>query len=131
MKSLARWFCPLVGLAGAVTGCVRSPATMSAMPSTLHVQQICPGATYVVVSEFKKSWTGWGFLGFPFDTGPNVAEFVNSEVNRLRGDAAIDVMLRTDFTLRDFVFYAFALPGYNVSGKVIRYTGTDCFRGTA
>jgi len=131
MKRLARWFCPLVGLAGAVTGCVRFPATMSAMPSTLHVQQICPGATYVVVSEFKQSWGSWGFLGFPTSSVPNVAEFVNSEVNRLRGDAAIGVMLRTDFRIRFFYFWISVLPGYTVSGKVIRYTGTDCFRGTA
>jgi|SRR5437773_2194742 len=131
MKRLARWFCPLVGLAVAVTGCVRSQTSMSAMPSTLHVQQICPGATYVVVSEFKQSWGGWGFLGFPFSAGPNVAEFVNSEVNRLRGDAAIDVMLRTDFRIRYFYFWITALPGYSVSGKVIRYTGTDCFPGAA
>lgn len=131
MRRLARAFCPLVGLAVAVTGCVRLQTSMSAMPSTVHVQQICPGATYVVVSEFKKSWGGWGFLGFPFSAGPNVAEFVNSEVKRLGGDAVIDVMLRTDWRVRFFYLYLSMLPGYNVSGKVIRYTGTDCFRGTA
>ncbi len=38
-------FLPL-GLAVALMGCVRSQVSMSAMPSTLHVDQICPGAKY-------------------------------------------------------------------------------------
>jgi hypothetical protein len=116
-----------LGLAVALTGCVRSQTSMSAMPSTLHVDQICPGATYLMVSEFEKSWTGWGFMGFPFSAGPNVASYVNEEVWRLGGDAAIDVMLRTHFTVRSlYIFWQSQLPGYSVSGKVIRYTDTNC-----
>lgn len=131
MMRLALSFSPLLGLAVALTGCVRSQASMSAMPSTLHVQQICPGATYELVGEFEQGWSGWGFLGFPFSAGPNVAEFVNSEVARLRGDAAMDVMLRTDFRMRLLFVYITALPGYIVSGKVIRYTDTSCFPSEA
>lgn len=119
-------FLPL-GLAVALMGCVRSQTSMSAMPSTLHVDQICPGANYLMVSEFEKSWTGWGFMGFPFSAGPNVASYVNREVWDAEGDAAIDVMLRTNFTVRSFSFFwQSQLPGYSVSGKVIRYTDTNC-----
>ncbi len=118
-------FLPL-GLVVALMGCVRSQVSMSAMPSTLHVDQICPGANYSVVSEFEETWTGWGFMGFPFSAGPNVASYVNEEVWRLGGDAAIDVMLRTNFTVRSLYYWHSKLPGYSVSGKVIRYTDTNC-----
>lgn len=115
-----------LGLAVALMSCARSQTSMSAMPSTLHVNQICPGANYLMVSEFEKSWTGWGFMGFPFSAGPNVASYVNEEVWRQGGDAAIDVMLRTNFTVRSLYYWHSKLPGYSVSGKVIRYTDTDC-----
>ncbi len=116
-----------LGLAVALMSCVRSQTSMSAMPSSLHVDQICPGANYLMVAEFEKSWTGWGFMGFPFSAGPNVASYVNGEVWDVGGDAAIDVMLRTDFTARSAsIFWQSQLPGYSVSGKVIRYTDTNC-----
>jgi hypothetical protein len=116
-----------LGLVVALMGCVRSQVSMSAMPSTLHVDQICPGATYSVISEFEKTWTGWGFMGFPFSAGPNVSTYVNGEVWQHGGDAAMDVMLRTDSAMRGFGdFWEARLPRYFVSGKVIRYTDTDC-----
>jgi hypothetical protein len=118
-------FLPL-GLVVGLMGCMRSQTSMSAMPSTLHVDQICPGATYSLVSEFEKSWTGWGFMGFPFSAGPNVASYVNGEVWQVGGDAAMDVMLRTNFTVRALLYWVTMLPGYTVSGKVIRYTDTNC-----
>ncbi len=118
-------FLPL-GLVVGLMGCMRSQTSMSAMPSTLHVQQICPGATYSLVSEFEETWTGWGFMGFPFSAGPNVASYVNGEVWQVGGDAAMDVMLRTNFTVRALLYWVTMLPGYTVSGKVIRYTDTNC-----
>ena len=127
MWRFARSFSLPLGLVVALMGCMRLHTSMSAMPSTLYVQQICPGATYSVVSEFEETWVGWGFAGFPFSAGPNVASYVNGEVWQVGGDAAMDVMLRTDFTQRNFgSLWQSMLAGYSVSGKVIRYTDTNC-----
>jgi hypothetical protein len=39
----------------------------------------------------------------------------------------MDVMLRTDFTVVNLsILWQSMLPGYSVSGKVIRYTNTNC-----
>jgi hypothetical protein len=118
----------------AASGCVRSPASLTAAPSSLFVRQYCPGAEIQIVGEFEKGWSSWGLLGWPIGGRRDVAARVDIEVERLGGDASMDVKIDTEYRLYDFSqFIPFMLPilvtGYYVSGKVIRYTGTDCGAG--
>jgi hypothetical protein len=114
----------------AASGCVRLPASLTAAPSSLFVRQYCPGAEIQIVGEFEKGWTSWGFLGWPMGGRPDVAARVDIEVERLGGDASMDVKTDTEYKVYDFRIIPLMLPifvtGYYVSGKVIRYTGTDC-----
>lgn len=102
-------------------------ATLSAQPSSLYVRQICPGVEYQVLGEFEKSWRGFGILAQPLRRPPNVAAYVNAEVQRLNGDAASDVLVRSDLRA---IIYAFFFPDlyprYDVRGKVIRYKNGTC-----
>jgi hypothetical protein len=71
---------------------------------------------------------------WPIGGRRDVAARVDIEVERLGGDASMDVKIDTEYRLYDFSqFIPFMLPilvtGYYVSGKVIRYTGTDCGAG--
>ncbi len=113
-----------------LSGCVRAPTTLTVSPSALYVKQICPSLSYDVIGKFDKNWTGFGFLGQPTGSGPpNINAFINAEVARLKGDAAIDVKVETSFLLIYALFWANTHPKYHVTGNIIRYQTDHCRHG--
>lgn len=124
-----RWLATLVGLAALSTGgCIVYPSTLSAVPDTLHVRQICPSAEVRVVEEFQQSFRRWGLLGIPFGGPPDVASWVNGEVGRLKGDAVTDLRIRSDYRAIIYLFlFPEIYPRYEVSGTVVEYVDERCF----
>jgi len=110
----------------ATSGCMRALSSASAQPAALYTRQLCPGLQYDVVGEFNEGWTGWGFLGVPLNDTPNFSAIVTKEVQRLGGDAAVDVRLSSNMFLFYALLYAQVHPRHRVTGKVIKYRSNQC-----
>jgi len=126
MRQLNQVVLLLVATALGAAGCMRSLSTLSIETSALHLRQLCPGVRYEVVGEFKRRWTGTGFLGIPLNDPPNFAAAVTKEVKRLKGDAAIDVHVSSNMYVLYLLLWAQIHPRHRLSGKVIRFTSHEC-----
>ena len=117
--------------AALLSACARAPSTLSLIPSSLHVRQTCPAATYDVLDDFNLAWTGVGFLGLPLNDTPNIPKMIDAEIQRQGGDAVIDVDASGNLYMAYFLLWVQLHPRVRVSGKVIRFTNNACRDGGA
>ena len=125
VKAMCRTCLGMLGLT--LSGCMSMPGVFSVAPSSQYVKEICPDLEYEVVGEIKNDWRGFAILGQPLRSLPDINGFVASEVQRLRGDAAIDVRVDSDYRGVIWLFFFMDIyPQYFVNGKVIRFTNEVC-----